>query len=101
MGGADAKRRNRKSKTMEGMIMGIKKDIMEKRIEMEVRREELMIGRIKRGEEKWKIMEVYVGKGEMKKILKELEEWIENREEGIQTIIEGDFNVRIGWERKE
>lgn len=74
---------------------------MEKRIEMEVRREELMIGRIKRGEEKWKIMEVYVGKGEMKKILKELEEWIENREEGIQTIIEGDFNVRIGWERKE
>lgn len=100
MGGAGAKRRNRKSRAIEGMIMRIKKDIMEKRIEMEVRREELMIGRIKRGEEKWKIMEVYVGKGEMKKILKELEEWIENREEGIQTII-GDFNVRIGGERKE
>lgn len=42
-----------------------------------------MCGRIRKGEERWRIVGVYIGKGKMERISKKLEEWIRNREEGI------------------
>lgn len=39
-----------------------------------------------------------VGKGEMERVLQELEELIGNREEGGRTIVGGDFNARLGKE---
>lgn len=99
MGGAGG-RRNRKGRAMGEMIMAIKKEMMEKGTEVEVRREGLMYGRIRKAEERWRIVGVYVGKGEMERISKKLEEWIRNREE-IRTIIGGDFYARIGKEGEE
>lgn len=57
----------------------------------------VMIGRIKQGNEKWRIMGVYVGENR-EEVLKKLEEWGENREKKVYTLIRGDFNARTGRE---
>lgn len=55
-----AKRKNRKGRAMGGMIMGIRRELMEEGVKMETEKEELMVGRVKRGKERWRIVGVYI-----------------------------------------
>jgi len=47
------------------------------------------------GEERWRIVGVYV-KGDMKEKLEAMEGWLEEQEESKWTIIGGDFNAKTG-----
>lgn len=58
-------------------------------------------GRVKRGEEKWRIVGVYTEKNKMEGTLQELEKWVGTKERGVRTIVGGDFNARTGREGKE
>lgn len=89
--------------------MGIRKEMAEKGLKIETDREGFMIGRIKMDGERWRIVEVYIREG-MEKALKEMEQRTEDYEEGVRTIIGGDFNARTGdkggrvrgdWEKEE
>lgn len=44
------------------MMMGIKRETMEKETRMETEKEELVVGRVKRGKERWRIVRVYICK---------------------------------------
>lgn len=50
------KRKSRKERVMGGMIMGIRREMMEKGTKMETEMEGLMVEMVKRGEEKWRIV---------------------------------------------
>lgn len=54
-----AKKRNKKESAIGGMAMGIKKELIDKKKETEAE-EGMMIGRVRRGEERWRIIGVYV-----------------------------------------
>ena len=60
---------------MGGMVMGIRKELIDKEEEIRIRtiEEGLMERRIKRGKEKWRIVGVYVNE-EIKKTLERLGE---------------------------
>lgn len=94
-----ANRKNRKERPMGGMIIGIRKEMMKKGVKMETGRKGLMVGMVKSGKERWRIVGVHVGKGGMGRVLQDLEKWVGHREEGNVTIVGGDFNARIekGW----
>jgi len=83
-------RENKKRKAKGGMIMGIKKEMIEKGKGVEVIRERIVMGRMKMGKQKWRIIGACVN-GNMEEILREIEGWIEKKEEGIYTLIEGRF----------
>lgn len=77
--------------------MGIKKELLEGETKIETEKEEFMIGRVNKGGERWRIIDVYVREG-VEKAVQELEQWTEVEEEGVITIM-GDFNARTGKER--
>lgn len=47
--------------------------------------------------EEWRVVGIYAREG-IKKVLEEIEEWLEEREERVRTVIGGDFNARKGEE---
>jgi len=57
---------------------------------IEVEREG-MIGRILQKKKRWRIVRIYVGEGIEKTLRKQ---WMEEKEEGVITLIERDFNAR-------
>jgi len=74
------------------------KEWMEKRSGIKVKEEGIVVGRIKMGEQRWRIVEIYVREN-MEEILKKLERWLEEKEKGrILSMIGGDFNARTGVE---
>ena len=54
-----------------------------------------MMGTVKAGERKWRVVGVYVN-GDMEKKWDRIREWGEGGGEGIGVIVGGDFNARIG-----
>jgi len=92
-----AKRRSKKGRAIGGMLMGIRKVILEKGKGIGIEREGMMVGRIRQKKESWRVVGVYVGEG-LEKTLKGLEKWMEEKEEGVLTIVGGDFNARTGNE---
>jgi hypothetical protein len=74
------------------MVMGVKKEIADKAREMETDREGVIMGNIRIKKEVWEIWGVYANKN-LERVLKILEEEVENREEGVRKLAVGDFNV--------
>jgi len=56
-----ARRKGRRGRAMGGMLMGIRKELLEERSSIEVKEERIMVGRVKNGGERWRIVGVYVG----------------------------------------
>lgn len=70
------------------MIIGIRKELVEKGKGIDIKTEEIMMGKIKRGK-KDSIIGVYVRKEGLKKKLEKLEEWTEGSEDKRNVIIGG------------
>lgn len=75
--------------------MGIRRELIERGTRIETKKEGTVVGRVERSSERWRIVGVYVKKEDMGERLKDFEHWMEEKEEGIRTVI-GDFNARIG-----
>jgi len=90
-----AKRRSKKGRAIGGMVVGIKKGIETRKVE--VRKEEGIIEvEVMINKEIWRIVGVYVN-GDMDRKLESMREWMEEID-GVRTIIGGDFNARVGEE---
>lgn len=81
------------------MAMEIRKKIIEKGQEIRSGREGIMDCRVKVGRKRWRIIGVYVH-GNMEGVLKDMEEWLEEKKVGNRILISGDFNARTGRERE-
>jgi len=92
-----AKKKNKKDRACGEMLLGIRKGIEKEKVMRGRPQEGLMEYRIRIGIERWRIIGVYVNKDVGVK-LEKMREWMEEREEGIKTIIEEDFNARTGEE---
>lgn len=93
-----AERRSRKGRAMRGIVMGIRWDLVERGSEIKVGKEGVIVGKIRLKEEIMRIVGVYVN-GDLELKLGYLKDWMEGREEGVLTIIGGDFNARTGNRR--
>lgn len=92
-----AKKRYKRGRAMEGMLIGIKRELIEKETKIESDGEGIMVGRVRQRKESWRIVGVYVGES-IERILERLRRWGEEREERVTMIIGGDFNARTGEE---
>lgn len=75
--------------------MGIRKELIEKGQEIKSGKERLMKGRVRVGRERWRIIGVYVQRN-MEEVLKDMEEWMEEKKVGCRIMICGDFNAKTG-----
>jgi len=94
---ASGKKKEKKGRIIRRMIMSIRKDLkIQKKGETEEKKV-IMVGRIKYGKGSLRIVKVYVN-GNMEKKLEELKEWMKESEEGVKTMIGGDFKAKTGKE---
>lgn len=89
-----------KRKDKGGMVIGIRKDLIEIGTEMVVEEKGLMIGYVRQGRERWRIIGVYVS-GDIEQKLKKMERWMEDKTERVKTIIGKKFNAKTGEEGGE
>lgn len=71
---------------------------VEEMVTVEAKGKGIIVGRVKVGEERWRIVGVYVGRRGIGETLQELDEWIGGEGDSEKTIIGGDFNARTGTE---
>lgn len=94
----EAKNKSRRGKAIGGMIMAIRKEWRWKEKEEETGEEGIVVGSVKYGKGRIRVVGVYMN-GDMEKKLEGVREWIEGREERVRTIFGGDFNdARTGDE---
>lgn len=74
-----AEKKNRIGRAMGGMVMGIKREIVEKGKRIETGKEGMIVGRVKVGEQSWRVVGVYVN-GNMEETLRGVERWVKERE---------------------
>jgi len=82
------------------MLLGIRKELIEEEEEAGERQrgeEGRMICRLKVGEEKWRVVGMYVN-GEIERRLEGIKDWMEKKDNEVKTIIGKDFNARTGKE---
>lgn len=75
--------------------MGIRKELIEKETEMVVKEKRIMVGYVRQCRKKWRLVGVYVN-GDIEQKLRKVEHWIEDKEDGVKTIIGRDFNAKTG-----
>jgi len=68
-----ATRKNKRGRAMGGMIMGIRKELFEKGGEITTENEGLIVGNLKLGKQRWRIVRVYI-RDNMERMLQKLEE---------------------------
>jgi len=90
-----AGRKNKKGRAIGGMVIGVRNgiEVIEEEGEREI--EGIIKKIIKIGEEKWRIVGVYVN-GDLREKWEEIRKWVEDKGSGIKTIVGGDFNARTG-----
>lgn len=92
----EATRKKKKGKAMGRMIMGIKKELMEKETNIESVKEGIMMGKVRIGKEKWRVIRVYarararVGKNGMEGTVQALDKWMSEKEAIMRTVIGGE-----------
>lgn len=93
-----ATRKNKKGRASRGMLLRLRKEIEEIKEEKRMEAEEERIEcKIRIGEERWRIIGVYVNNDIHRKI-EGLKDRMEEGEEGERTMIGGNFNARTGEE---
>lgn len=83
-----AKRKNRKGRAMGGLIMGMRRELVNRGKGIEEIREGVMVGRVGVKEDRWRIVGVYVNRNELEDTLGVLENWTRG-DEDLKTIVEG------------
>lgn len=94
-----ATREGKRGRAMGGLVMGVRKNLVGGQVAVEAKGEGIIVGRVRIGEKRWKVIGVYVGKRGIEETLREIDEWIRGEGEGEKTIVGGDFNARTGRER--
>jgi len=92
-----ATRKNKRGRAMGGMVMGIRRELIEKERGIKTEKEGIIVGKIKLGMQRWRIVGVYI-KDNMEGMLQKIEEWVEEKGGGYYTLIGGDFNAWTGME---
>lgn len=83
-----ARRKRKRGRTIGGMIMEIRRKMVER---TKIKEEEgMIIGKIRCREKKWRVVGVYV-KDDMERKLQRMEQWTEERDAEVKTIIGGRF----------
>lgn len=82
------KRRSKRRRVRGEIIMGIRKDLVEEGTVIEEKEERIMIGRVKRGEERWRVVGVYIWEN-LDWTLEKIGRWTEEKNIGIKTLMGG------------
>jgi len=98
LGVQEAIRKGKRGRAKGGMIMGVRKELLEEEKGINAGIESVIVGNIKHEKERWKIIGVYVDEG-IESMAKKVESWIDRTRENYKTIIGGSFNAKIGRER--
>lgn len=70
-------------------MIGIRKKLIKEERKIETGTKGLMVEKVKREKENWRIVKVYVGKGEIRGRLQDLEKWMRDRGKERLTIVGG------------
>jgi len=77
--------------------MRVRKELEGEGSKIEIGGKGVLVGDMSVGEEKWRVIGVYVGGG-IERSLQEVERWVEDKGEGRRILVGGDFNARTGGE---
>jgi len=91
----EAGRKSKKGRAIGGMIMGIREGLRRGKESRERMDEGIQTVKVELGGEWWRLVGVYVN-GDLDEKMRQLREWMEEREEGVRGLIGGDFNARTG-----
>lgn len=72
-GWQEAVKERKKGRAIGGMVMGIRKDIVGTGLTIEKNEEGIMVGSVSIGEERWKVIGVYMGRRGIEETLKAME----------------------------